>query len=243
MTMNELRQLLETITELTPYTIALVALAGLIVGIAPSSFPLLSIAAGLSTGQGETGKNPLRMHGLWLSAGFALGIATVDAILGALFGLLGLAVLRVLVGFLGLAYALLAIILTIIGLALLHLVHIAIPMLSPSANSTKTFLGSYLLGLPFGLSACPACTPLMLPVVGAAAMTADPYMGAALMLTFGLARGIPILLAGTVAGALAQFRYTGTFTRSVERVGGILMLAAAAYFFYQAAIYAGWLVP
>jgi len=241
--MNELRELLETITELTPYAIALVALAGLIVGIAPSSFPLLSVAAGLSTGQGETGKNPLRTRGLWLSTGFVLGIATVDAIVGALFGLLGFAVMRVLVSFLGLAYALLGIILTVIGLALLRVIHIVIPMLSPSASSTKTFFGTYLLGLPFGLSACPACTPLMLPVVGAAAVTANPLMGATLMLTFGLARGIPIMLAGTIAGSLAHLRYTGTFTRSVERVGGVLMLAAAMYFFYQAAIYAGWLAP
>lgn len=241
--MNELRQLLETITELTPYAIALVALAGLVVGIAPSSFPLLSVAAGLSTGQDKPGGNPLHMRGLWLSAGFVLGIATVDAIVGALFGLLGFAVMRVLVSFLGLAYALLAIILTVIGLVLLRVIHIVIPMLSPSANSTKTFFGTYLLGLPFGLSACPACTPLMLPVVGAAAMTADPLMGATLMLTFGLARGIPIVLAGTIAGSLAHLRHTGTFTRSVERLGGVLMLAAAAYFFYQAAIYAGWLAP
>jgi len=241
--MNELRQLLETITEVTPYAIALVAFAGLIVGIAPSSFPLLSIAAGLSTGQGATDKSLRRVHGLWLSTGFALGIATVDAVLGALFGLLGLAVLRVLVSFLGVAYALLAIILTIIGLALLRIIHIVIPMLSPSANSTNTFLGSYLLGLPFGLSACPACTPLMLPVVGAAALTADPFMGAILMLTFGLARGVPIVLAGTVAGSLAHLRHSGTFTRLVERLGGVLMLAAAAYFFYQAVIYAGWLTP
>lgn len=241
--MNELRQLLETITELTPYTIALVALAGLIVGIAPSSFPLLSVAAGLSAGQGTANKNLQRIHALRLSAGFALGIATVDAIVGALFGLLGFAVMRVLVSFLGLAYALLAIILTIIGLALLRVIHIVIPVLSPSANSTKTFFGTYLLGLPFGLSACPACTPLMLPVVGAAALTADPFMGATLMLTFGLARGVPIVLAGTVAGSLAHLRHTGTFARSAERLGGVLMLAAAAYFLYQAAIYAGWLAP
>lgn len=241
--MNELRQLLETITELTPYAIALVALAGLIVGIAPSSFPLLSVAAGLSTRQGATDKGLQHAYGLLLSAGFALGIATVDAVLGALFGLLGFTVLRALVSYLGLAYALLAIIMTIIGLALLRIIHIVIPILSPSANSTKTFLGSYLLGLPFGLSACPACTPLMLPVVAAAALTGDPLMGATLMLTFGLARGIPIILAGTVAGSLAHLRYTGGFTRSVERLGGVLMLAAAAYFFYQAAVYAGWLAP
>ncbi len=239
--MNDLRQLLETITELTPNTIGLVALAGLIVGIAPSSFPLLSIAAGLGAGQGVAADDRRRIHGLRLSTGFALGIATVDAILGAMFGLLGLVVLRVLVSFLGLAYALLAIILTIIGLALLRVIHIVIPIFTPSKTPARTFLGSYLLGLPFALSACPACTPLMLPVVGAAAMTANPVMGATLMFTFGLARGIPIVLAGAVTGSLAQLRHTGALTRSVERIGGVLMLAAATYFFYQAAIYFGWI--
>jgi cytochrome c-type biogenesis protein len=87
----------------------------------------------------------------------------------------------VLVSFLGIAYALLAVVLTIIGLALLRIVYIAIPTLTPSAKSNPSFLGSYLLGVPFGLSACPACTPLLLPVVGVAAITADPLMGAILI--------------------------------------------------------------
>jgi cytochrome c-type biogenesis protein len=90
--MNELEQLMQTISTLSPFAIALVAFAGLIVGIAPSSFPLLSVAAGLAAGQGATDPNKWRLRGLKLSAGFALGIATVDAILGALFGLMGLAV-------------------------------------------------------------------------------------------------------------------------------------------------------
>lgn len=241
--MSELEQLLQNISTLTPFAIALVALAGLIVGIAPSSFPLLSVAAGLAAGQGAANPGQQRIQGLWLSAGFALGIATVDAVLGALFGLMGLAVLRVLVSYLGVAYALIAAVLTVIGLALLRIIHIVIPALTPSASSDRSFFGSYLLGLPFGLSTCPACTPLLLPVVGAAAFTADPLMGAALMFTFGLARGVPIVVAGTVAGTLAHWRRTRGFVLWAERIGGAVMLAAAAYFFYQAAIYAGWLMP
>lgn len=239
--MNQLEPLLENISTLTPYAIGLVALAGLVVGIAPSSFPLLSVAAGLSSGQGETKTKVRRLHGLCLSAGFALGIATADAVLGALFGFLGMAVLRTLVSFLALAYTLLAIVLIVLGLALLRVIRIVIPLLAPSTRSSKTFLGSYLLGLPFGLSTCPACTPLMLPVVAAAAFTGDPLMGATLMLTFGLARGVPVVITGTVTGSLAQFPYTGPFTRAIERAGGVMMLAAAVYFFYEAAFYAGWL--
>ena len=241
--MSEIGQLLQNITALTPYTVALVAFAGLVVGIAPSSFPLLSVAAGLAAGHGATQSPKRRIEGFRLSAGFALGIATIDAVLGALFGLMGLAVLRVLAGFLGIAYLVLALLLTIIGLALLRVIHIVIPALTPSASSNRSFLGSYLLGLPFGLSTCPACTPLLLPVVGAAAMSADPAMGAALMLAFGLARGVPIVITGTLAGTLAHLRHTRAFTVWIERAGGILILAAAAFFFYQAAVYAGWGAP
>lgn len=241
--MTDLEPLLQNVTALTPLTIALVAFAGLVVGIAPSSFPLLSVAAGLAAGQGATDSAKRHRQGFWLSAGFALGIATVDAVLGALFGLAGFAVLRVLASFLAVAYGLLGIILAVTGLALLRVVHIAIPVLTPSPKSTRTFAGSYLLGLPFGLSTCPACTPLLLPVVVAAASTADPVLGAALMFTFGLARGIPIVAAGTAAGILAHLRRTRGFIRWAERAGGVLMLAAALYFLYQAAIFAGWLSP
>lgn len=241
--MIELEPLLQEITALTPFAVALVALAGLVVGIAPSSFPLISIAAGLAAGQGAAASGARRIEGLWLSVGFALGIATVDAVLGALFGLAGFAVLRVLVSYLAIAYALLAVILTVAGLALLRVIHIVVPVLTPSVKPTRSFLGSYLLGLPFGLSTCPACTPLLLPVVAAAAGTADPLMGAVLMATFGLARGIPIVVAGTAAGSLAHLRYTRRFTLWAERAGAALMLAAALYFLYQAALYAGWLTP
>jgi len=241
----DLDPLLQDIAALTPFTVALVVLAGLVVGIAPSSFPLMSVAAGLAAGQGagaaQSGER--RIAGLWLSVGFVLGIATVDAILGALFGLAGFAVMRVLARYLALAYALLAIILITAGLALLRLIHIAIPTLAPSPKPTHGFIGSYLLGLPFGLSTCPACTPLLFPVAAAATGTADPLMGAVLMAAFGLARGIPIVVAATVAGSLATFRNTRRFTLWAERIGAMLMFAAALYFVYQAALYAGWLRP
>lgn len=241
--MIELEPLLQDISALTPFSVAVVAAAGLVVGIAPSSVPLMSVAAGFAAGQGAAVSGGRRMAGFWLSLGFALGVATVDAVLGALFGLAGFAVLHVLASYLALAYAVLAVVLTVTGLALLRLIHIVIQVIRPSAKPTGSLLGSYLLGLPFGLSTCPACTPLLLPVVAAAATTADPLMGAVLMATFGLARGVPIVVVGTAAGTLGHSRHTYQFTLWVERASGALLLAAALYFSYQAAIYAGWLPP
>ncbi len=241
--MTDLEPLLQNITSLTPFTVALVALvalAGLVVGVAPSSFPLISVAAGLSAGQ-NAARTDGRWAGIWRPVGFALGIASVDMMLGALFGLLGFAVLRVLVQYLAVAYALLAVMLIVTGLALLGVIHIVVPLFNPSARPAKSFVGSFLLGLPFGLSTCPACTPLLLPVVAAAAGSADPLMGAVLMATFGIARGVPIVIAGSLAGAATQCSRTRHLTRLVERGGAVLMFAAAAYFTYQSFYYAGWL--
>lgn len=241
--MTELEALLQGISELTPVAVGVVAFAGLIVGIAPSSFPLISAAAGLAAGREATASVERPWAGVRLAAGFALGIATVDALLGALFGLAGFAVLRALASALGLAYAVLAAILAVMGLALLRVIRVPIPVLAPSPFARRTFIGSYLLGLPFGLSTCPACTPLLLPVVAAAASTADPVMGGVLMFTFGLARGIPIVLAGGLAGSVTHLRRTRRFVVWVERVSGVLILVAALYFVLQAAIYAGLLPP
>ncbi|MEO6781932.1 MAG: cytochrome c biogenesis protein CcdA [Bradyrhizobium sp.] len=218
-------------------------MAGLVVGVAPSSFPLISVATGLALGRGAVPAEQRHVCGLELSVGFALGVATVDATLGALFGFFGFAVLRFLASYLAFAYLLFAIVMLVTALALLRVIHIVVPTLAPVSKPARGFGGSYLLGLPFGLSTCPACTPLLLPVVAAAASTADPLMGAVLMGAFGIARGIPIVVAATMAGSLAHLGSMRRFTLWAERLGAALMIAAALFFLYQAALYAGWLRP
>lgn len=214
-----------------------VALAGLLVGVAPSSLPLYSVVAG--TIGGQAGR---RTKGLLLSAGFVVGMATVDAAVGLLVGLLGFAVLAGIVRYLALTDLLLAALLMVLGLALLRKIHIVVPVLRPSARRVDTVVAAYALGVPFGLSACPACTPMMLPVLGAAAATGSPWLGGLLLLVFGLSRGIPLVLVGAAAdGAKRVPRFT-LWVPTVERVGGALLLIAALYFLYQSAA-AGGLAP
>ena len=76
--MTDLEPLLQKVTEITPLAMGLVALAGLIVGIAPSSFPRLSVAVGLAAGRGVASATAPRIERLWISAGFALSIAAVE---------------------------------------------------------------------------------------------------------------------------------------------------------------------
>ncbi len=241
--MIELEPLLSEITNLTPTAIGIVLFAGLVVGVAPSSFPLLSVAAGFVGGQEVDLKTGQRFHGLVLSLGFVLGIALVDALIGIFFGYAGFLVMNYLVQYITYAYLLITAMLIFLGLVLLKVIRVRVPVLRPSRRGTHNFFTAFALGIPFGLSTCPACTPLLLPVLMVAAGSGDPLLGGVLLFTFGMARGIPIIVIGSAAGAIKQTERFSSWIPRIERTSGALILLAAPYFAYQAAAYAGWAPP
>jgi len=98
-------------------------------------------------------------------------------------------------------------------------------------------------GIPFGLSTCPACTPMVLPVLGAAAASGEAWVGAALLFTFGVARGVPLLVAGAVTDAAMHLRHVTAWVPRIERAGGVLLLLAALYFLYQSVAATGMVPP
>jgi cytochrome c-type biogenesis protein len=162
--------------------LAAVTVAGLFVGVAPSSLPLYSVVAGYVGGRASS---PAR--GFSLSICFILGQATVDAGIGILFGFLGLAVIITIARWLAVTNLLVAAILLVLGLALLRKIHIVVPVLRPQAHRVETIGAAYALGVPFALATCPACTPMVLPVLGAAAATGSPWTGGLLLFVFGIA--------------------------------------------------------
>lgn len=217
---------LDALGSLSLAAFAIVFGAGFLMGLAPSSYALYPVVAGFVAGdQRRSGS-----RALVLSSAFVLGTATVDAVLGALFGLLGGVVIEAVARYLVLWNVLAAAVLGLFGLALLRVVRIRWPVVRMTWRKAHSVPGAYALGIPFGLTACPACTPMVLPMLGAAAATGTWWFGAALMFVFGLARGVPLLLVGTGTGLIDRVRRTGRWVRNVERVGGVLLLLAALYF-------------
>lgn len=214
--------------------LAAIALAGLLVGFAPSSLPLYSVVAGYVGGHAS------RTRGLLLSIGFVLGQATVDAGIGVLFGLIGLTVIVTIAHYLAVTNLVIAAILAVLGLTLLRKIQIVLPVLRPTAYRVDSFGAAYALGIPFGLTTCPACTPMVLPVLGAAAATGSPWLGGLLLFVFGIARGTPLVVVGTAAQAVKRVPRFTLWVPTIERAGGILLLIAAAFFLYQSAAFAGW---
>ena len=241
--MLDLEAWFQHVAVMSPLGLALVALAGLITGVAPSSLPLASVVAGYVGGQSRDGEAITRTTGLRLSAGFVLGLATVDAAIGVFFGFLGFTIIRVLAGSLAITNLVLAALLVALGLALLRKIHVVIPVLRPRPRQVDSFGAAYALGIPFGLSVCPACTPIVLPILAAAAVSGTPWFGGVLLLVFGLARGIPLLAVGAATEKIKAVPRFAMWVPKMERASGVLLLLAAVYFLYQSAVYAGLLEP
>jgi cytochrome c-type biogenesis protein len=214
--------------SLLPFGI--VFLAGLAMGVAPSSYALYPVIAGYVAGdeQRSTGR------GFGLSLAFVLGTATVDAALGALFGFVGGVVIEAVARYLALWNLLVALLLGVFAFALLRVIRVKWPVLKMSWRKAHTVPGAYALGIPFGLTACPACTPMVLPMLGAAAATGTWWFGALLMFTFGLARGVPLLVIGASTGLFARLERFRRWVPRLERAAGWILLVGALVFLFQA---------
>ncbi len=84
---------------------------------------------------------------------------------------------------------------------------------------------------------------MVLPILAAAAVSGTPWLGGVLLFVFGLARGVPLLIVGTVTEKIKAVPRFAMWVPKIERASGVLLLLAAVYFLYQSAIYAGLLAP
>jgi len=227
----------------TPLGFAVVALAGLVMGFAPNVLALAPVVFGMTAGDEAAARPHGRLHGFRLASSFVLGMATVDAALGLLFGVLGYYYGRTLSAYLGVSNIVVGILLLVIGLALLRLVAIRNPLPRfiplPNLRRVKSAPGAYLLGIPFGLAVCPACTPLVLPVIAGVSATGLPLLAGALLFVFGLGRGIPLVLVGSATGFIQSGKGMARSLRLLERIGGGVLILTGLYFLYQGALYKG----
>lgn len=233
----ELIAQLEHVSAASLTAVLIVAAAGLLMGVAPSSLPMYSVVVGSVAAR--TAESARARRGLLFALGFVLGLASADALIGALFGFFGQTVTTALAGKLGLMNLLIGLLLAAIGLALLRLIRVPWLRLNAKPRELKSFGGAYGLGIPFGFSTCPACTPMTLPILGAAAATGSLWLGAALMFVFGLARGTPLLVAAVATDLVKLVPRFAPVVSRIELAGGALVLLAALYFFYLSAFYAG----
>jgi len=216
----------------SPAGIVLTVVAGVALGLSPLTYPFVPVVVSYAAG----GKKYTLRRALVLSSAFALGIVTVYAVLGLLFGVLGLALLSLLNRSIWLWYAILAPFLWIMGLRSLGVLSFAVPLRRrfDPGSGPRGALGAYLLGLPFGLAGCPSCALILPSVLIAVAASGSPLVGSLAMVALGLGQGLVLVVAGVFGSALVRLSRLASYRVAVERLLGVVLLILAAYFTWRA---------
>jgi cytochrome c-type biogenesis protein len=95
--------------------------------------------------------------------------------------------------------------------------------------------GALALGLVSGLVASQCATPVLAAILTyVMAQQGALVYGAVLMFIYALGRGVPIVVAGTFTGVLAQLRAFGRWSNAMETASAVIILGVGLYFLWIA---------
>jgi cytochrome c-type biogenesis protein len=213
------------LTHLTPLSIGIIALAGLLTSLTPCMLSMLPITIGYIGGYEE---NKGRFAAFIQSTWFALGLATTLAGLGIVAAGLGKVYGQVGIGLPILVSA----IAILMGLNLLELIPLRFPSIGATDWITEDFppaLRSYLLGLTFGLVASPCSTPVLATLLAWVANTGNLVLGAGLLLAYTAGYVLPLVLVGSFTASIKNLLSLRRWSGWINPVSGVLLIGFGVF--------------
>lgn len=214
----------QQLNQLSPVSIGLIFVAGLLTSLTPCMLSMLPITVGYIGGSETEG----RQNAFWRSSWFALGLATTLAGLGVFAAGFGQVYGKIGVGLPILVSA----IAILMGLNLLEILPLRLPSLGGTDWIKEDFppaLRSYLLGLTFGLVASPCSTPVLASLLAWVATTQDLVLGAGLLLSYTAGYVMPLVIAGTFTAAIKKFLEFRRWGSWITPVSGALLIGFGVF--------------
>jgi cytochrome c-type biogenesis protein len=209
--------------------VPLVLLGGAATGLNPCVYPTIPVIIGYISGQ----KEQPRWRGLTLALTFVLGLAITYVIIGATASFVG--------SVLGISKAgwmyIVAAVCIIVGLNMSGLISISFDTYIPAQSKWSRlsgYGGAVVLGMLFGLVASPCAMPILTLILALIAQKGQVAYGSLLMFTYAVGHGSPLIIIGTVAGALTSLERFTKYSVMIQRVGGWMLLAVGVYFIWIA---------
>jgi thiol:disulfide interchange protein DsbD len=212
--------------------VALLFAAGLLTSLTPCIYPMIPITVGVIGGTADAGRSRARTVVLTLT--YVAGLALFYAILGTIAGATG-----TLFGTIGAnPWARFAIgnLLLLFGLAMLDVFPVRAPQKLVALVGRLqggSVLGVFLLGATSGVVAAPCGAPAFAAVITWVAGTGSPALGFLYLFAFSLGMTAVLVVVGLFSGTLAALPRSGVWMVWIKRIGGVLLLAMAEYYFVQ----------
>lgn len=217
---------MELSSDLTTWmTFGIVLSTGFLSGLSPCTLPTVIFVAAYVSGRTKYSK----LQGFILSLSFVLGIAVMLSILGLFAGMVGTVFLNN-----SILNYIVAGVLIIMGLWLLKVFdfNFSTDLFQHKLRRGSGFVGAFLLGIPFGISASPCTLPITASVLAYTATKGSMTLGTLLMFTYAIGRSIPLLIVGTFTGVLKHIQSISKYQSIIEQLSGIILIGLAIYFIW-----------
>ena len=206
-----------------------VFLAGIISSASPCVLATIPLVVGYVGGYAEGD----RWKAFRYSLAFILGLSLTFTAFGAAAGLLG--TMFGTVG--GWWYVAAGIVALVMGGQMMGLYEIRLPVKREFRPKRGGVIGSFLLGLFFGVVSSPCATPVLVVILTYVATRGQVLYGTALLFVYALGHCILMLAAGTFTGFIESFiRAKGVvnFSAWTKRIGGTVVAVVGGYLLLQA---------
>lgn len=227
--MDIMQALERALNDSSLLVVPLVFIGGAATGLNPCVYPTIPVIIGYISGQ----KEQPRWRGFSLALTFVLGLAVTYVIIGATASFVG--------SVLGVSHAgwmyIVAGVCILVGLNMAGLLPLNFAVLAPGASRWSRmsgFAGALVLGMLFGLVASPCAMPILTLILAVIAQKGQVAYGSLLMFTYAVGHGLPLVIIGTVAGALTSLERLTKYSVVIQRIGGWALIAVGLYFIWTA---------
>jgi len=202
---------------------------GVVTSIGPCNVAMIPLVIAFVSGQ----KDISRSQSFVLSTAFAVGLAITLSILGVVAALVG----GIIGGSSHVWFYVVAAVCILMGLHLLDVLRLPLPDVAARQRERirkQGALGALLLGLVSGLAASGCATPALAAILTLVMSKGAVVYGASLLLTYGLGRGVPIIILGTFAGLVKLIPRMVSWSARLEKASGALLVLIGLYFIWIA---------
>ncbi len=213
------------LVQLTPLSVAVVFLAGLLTSFSPCTLSMLPITVGYLAGGKE---NRTTQESLILAGNFILGLALTLTVLGLIAGLIGTIYGQLPFG--SVVFVIMGLIAVFMGLVQLELITFRWPQIKALDDvKPPDQLRALFVGASFGLVASPCSSPVLIALLGFVSAAQNPLLGAGLLFAYSLGHGLPLVVAALFTQAIKGLLTLRRWGSVLSQTSGVILLGAGVW--------------